>query len=249
LARTLTIAGVEVARIGLGTNRLRRDKADFLREAVDAGIGMIDSAHGYTGGESERTIGQASLDGTAVVASKGGYEDGSPEGIQAQIEESLERLRRKTIDLYYLHRPHSRPTIAESLGAIREYVDLGRIRAIGISQVTVDQIEEARQAVPIAAVQHHYNIEERRHDDVVDYCEREGIVFFPFFPLKGKAPKPLKEIARAHDATRHQIALAWLLRRSPVILPIPGTTSIEHARENLASLEIELTDDEFEALG
>jgi pyridoxine 4-dehydrogenase len=248
LARTLTIAGVEVARIGLGTNRLRPEKADFLREAVEAGIGMIDSAHGYTGGESERTIGEVSPDGKVVVASKGGYDDGSPEALRSQIDESLERLWRDVIDLYYLHRPHSRPPLADSLGAIQEYVDRGRIREIGISAVTVEQIEEARRAVPIAAVQNHYNLDERRHDDVVDHCEAEGIVFVPYYPLKGKTPKPLKEIARAHDATRHQIALAWLLRRSPVILPIPGTTSIEHARENLAALDVELSDDEFEAL-
>jgi pyridoxine 4-dehydrogenase len=246
LDRTLTIAGVEVARIGLGTNRLRPEKAAFLRQAVDAGIGMIDSAHGYTDGESERTIGEAGLDGNVVVASKGGYDDDGPEGLRSQITESLERLRRETIDLYYLHRPHS---LGERLRAIKEFRDEGRIREIGISAVSVEQIEEARKMVPITAVQNHYNVAERRDDDVVDHCEREGIVFVPYYPLKGKEPKAMKEIAKAHDATRHQIALAWLLRRSPAILPIPGTTSIEHARENLGALDIELTDDEFEALG
>ena len=242
----MTIAGVEVARIGLGTNRLKPEKAGFVREAVEAGIQMIDTAHGYTGGQSERAIGEAGLgDAKTVVATKGGYDDGSPEELRAQIEQSFERLGREVIDLYYLHRPHS---LAERLGAIKEYRDQGRIREIGISAVGVEQIEQAREVVPIAAVQNHYNLEERRHDDVVDYCEREGIVFVPYYPLKGKAPRAAKKIAKVHDATTHQIALAWLLRRSAVTLPIPGTVSIEHARENLAALEIELTDDEFRAL-
>jgi pyridoxine 4-dehydrogenase len=247
---SLTIAGTEVARIGLGTNRLRPEKAGFLREAVEAGVQMIDCAHGYTGGDAERTIGEAGVDGSGVlVATKGGYDDGHPEALQRQIDESLERLRTETIDLYYLHRPHTDPPLAESLRAIREYVDRGRIKAIGVSAVSVEQLEEAREAVPIAAVQNHYNLDERGSDDVVDYCEREGIAFVPYYPLKGEDPPALEGIARTHGATRHQIALAWLLHRSPVILPIPGTTSIDHARENLGALEIELSGGELEALG
>jgi pyridoxine 4-dehydrogenase len=250
LPRTIEIAGVEVARIGLGTNRLTPEKADFVGEAVDAGIQLIDTAHGYTGGQSERAIGEAGLEGDRVlIATKGGYAKGSgaPEELRGQIEESFARLRRQVIDLYYLHRVHPETSLADSLGAIKEYRDRGRIREIGISAVDVEQIEQAREVVPIAAVQNHYNLEERRYDEVVDHCEREGIVFVPYYPLKGQQAA-LAEIARAHDATPHQIALAWLLRRSPVTLPIPGTVSIEHARENLAALEIELSDEEFEAL-
>jgi pyridoxine 4-dehydrogenase len=245
---SLTVAGIEVARVGLGTNRLRLEHAGFVREAVAAGVQLIDTAHGYSGGESERAIAEAGLDGSGVVvATKGGYDDSSAEVLRTQIDQSFERLGREVIDLYYLHRVHS--PLAESLGAINEYREQGRIKEIGISAVSVEQVEQAREIVPIAAVQNHYNLEERRYDDVVDYCEREGIVFVPYYPLKGSRPAALDEIARNHDATSHQIALAWLLHRSPVILPIPGTLSIDHVRENLAALEIELGDDEFEALG
>jgi aryl-alcohol dehydrogenase-like predicted oxidoreductase len=252
LPRTITIAGVDVARIGLGTNRLTPEKSDFVREAVDAGIQLIDTAHGYTGGQSERAIGEAGLDGNrALIATKGGYDKGSgaPEALRAQIEESFARLRREVIDLYYLHRVHPETPLADSLAAINEYREQGRIKEVGISAVSVEQIEQAREVVPIAAVQNHYNLDERGHDDVLDHCEREGIVFVPYYPLRGEGPAALDEIARNHGATRHQIALAWLLRRSPVTLPIPGTVSLEHARENLAALEIELSDEEFDALG
>ena len=250
----MTIAGTEVARIGLGTNRLTStpENHEFLRGAVEAGLGLIDTAHVYSGGESERAIGEAlrpSPDGV-VVATKGGYSgSGSPEALRAQIEQSLERLRTEAIDLYYLHRVDPETPLETSLGAIAEYRDAGKIREVGISAVDVDQVEAARQVVPIAAVQNHYNVGERRYDDVVDYCEENGIVFVPYYPLKGGGPDALGEIAAARDATRAQIAVAWLLRRSPVMLPIPGTLSSEHLRENLAALEIALTDDEFEALG
>jgi pyridoxine 4-dehydrogenase len=253
-SRTLTIAGTEVARIGLGTNRLssKSENHRFLREAVEAGLGMIDTAHSYSGGDSERAIGEAlspQPDGV-VVATKGGYSGtASAEELRAQIEQSLESLRTDAIDLHYLHRVHSETTLEVSLGAIAEYRDAGKIREVGISAVDVDQVEAAREVVPIAAVQNHYNVAERRYDDVVDYCEENGIVFVPYYPLKGGGPDALEEVARAHNATAEQIALAWLLRRSPVMLPIPGTLSIEHLRENLAALEIELSDDEFEALG
>jgi pyridoxine 4-dehydrogenase len=249
----MQLAGKEVARIGLGTNRLTSTSENhaFLREAVAAGLGLIDTAHVYTGGDSERAIGDAlspAPDGL-LVATKGGYGgSGSPEALRAQIEQSLESLRVETIDLYYLHRVDPETTLADSLGTIAEYRDAGKIREIGISAVTVEQIEAAREVVPIAAVQNHYNVGERGHDDVVDYCEENDIVFVPYYPVKGEAPPALAEIARSHDASPEQIALAWLLHRSPAMLPIPGTVSIEHLRENLAALDIELTDDEYEAL-
>jgi pyridoxine 4-dehydrogenase len=251
---TLTVAGIEVARIGLGTNRLRStpEHHDLLREAVEAGLGLIDTAHSYSGGDSERAIGEAlspKPDGL-IVATKGGYSgSGSPEELRPQIEQSFESLRTDVIDLYYLHRVHAETPLEVTLGAIAQYRDAGRIREVGISAVDVEQVEAAREVVPIAAVQNHYNVAERRYDDVVDYCEENGIVFVPYYPLKADGPPALAEIAKRHGATPEQIALAWLLRRSPVMLPIPGTTSIEHLRENLAALEIELTDEEFEALG
>jgi pyridoxine 4-dehydrogenase len=252
-SRTLTIAGTEVARIGLGTNRLTStlENHAFLREAVEAGVGMIDTAHVYTGGNSERAIGEAlsSKPAGVVVASKGGYTStASLEELRGQIEQSLESLRTDTIDLYYLHRVHPETPLEKSLGAIAQYRETGRIQEIGISAVDVGQVEAARKVVPIAAVQNHYNVADRGSDDVVDYCEENGIAFVPYYPLKFDAPPALAEIAESHDATAAQIALAWLLRRSPVTLPIPGTLSIEHLRENLGALDIELTDAEFEAL-
>jgi pyridoxine 4-dehydrogenase len=252
-SRTLTIAGTEVARIGLGTNRLTSTPENhaLLREAVEAGLGLIDTAHVYTGGESERVIGEALLpapDGL-VVATKGGYSGrGSQEALRTQIEQSLESLRTDAIDLYYLHRVDPETPLEQSLGAIAEYREAGKIKEVGISAVDVEQIEAAQEIAPVAAVQNHYNVAERSSDEVVDYCEENGIVFVPYYPLKGNGPPALAEIAESHNTSREQIALAWLLRRSPVMLPIPGTLSIEHLRENLGALEIELTDGEFDAL-
>jgi aryl-alcohol dehydrogenase-like predicted oxidoreductase len=251
--RTLTVAGTEVARIGLGTNRLSStpDNQQFLREAAEAGIGMIDTAHVYSGGDSERAIGEAlspKPDGV-LIATKGGYRgSSSPEALRAQIEQSLESLRTDVIDLYYLHRVDPETPLEESLGAIAEYREAGKIREVGISAVSVEQVEAARKVVPVAAVQNHYNVADRDSDDVVDHCEENDIVFVPYYPLKAGGPPALAEVAAAHNASPEQIALAWLLRRSPATLPIPGTLSIEHLRENLAALEIELADEEFAAL-
>jgi pyridoxine 4-dehydrogenase len=253
----LRLGDAEVTRIGLGTNRLANTPANvaFVKEAVAAGVGMIDTAHTYTGGDSEQTIG-AALPGDSeecVIATKGGGGGGPgrgrPEILQAEIEESLGRLRTDSIALYYLHRVDPETPIEESLAAIDEYRDRGKIRHIGISEVSVDQIERARRVVSIAAVQNHYNLSERKHEEVIDYCEQENIVFVPFFPLRGDGGPTLAEIAAQHGATPVQIKLAWLLRRSPAMFPIPGTLSLEHLKENVAALEIELTDAEFEALG
>jgi pyridoxine 4-dehydrogenase len=219
---TYRLADIEVPRIGLGTNRLTTDRVAFVREAVDAGVRHIDTAHLYTGGDSERTIGEAGLPDDVLVATKGGYRpgEGRPEALASQIEQSLRSLQTDAIGLYYLHRVDPETPLEESLGAIKAYVDRGAIRHVGISDVSVEQIERARAIVPIASVQNEYSLAERKHEDVVDYCEREGIAFVPYYPLEG-----------ADDAAQ---ALRWLLERSPVILPIPGTLSIEHLRANLA---------------
>jgi pyridoxine 4-dehydrogenase len=252
--RPLNLADTEVARIGLGTNRLTNthEHVAFVKEAVAAGVSLIDTAHTYTGGESEETIGGAlsPFSNGYVVATKGGFRpgDGRPDVLRAQIEESLRRLRTDSIALYYLHRVDPQTPIEESLATIKEYRDNGKIRHVGLSEVGIEQIERAREVLPIAAVQNHYNLSERRYEDVVDYCAREGIVFVPFFPLRGDGGGPLAEIAQRHGATPTQITLAWLLRRSAAMLPIPGTLSLEHLEQNLAALEIELTDAEFEAL-
>ena len=252
MATTARLGEREVARIGLGTNRLRRTAAnvELVREAVDAGVGLIDTAHTYAGGESEETIGEAlspAADGV-VVATKGGWNGARSEVLRAEIEESLRRLRTDAIDLYYLHRPDPGMPLEESLGAIDEQRRRGKIRHVGVSNVDVEQIERARQVVPVAAVQNQYSLAARTHQDVVDYCEREGILFVPYFPLRGDRPRALAEIAERRGATQAQVALAWLLGRSPATLPIPGTLSREHLRENLAALEIELTDEELAAL-
>ncbi len=248
----MKLAGVEVARIGMGTNRLAntRQNIAFIKAAVAAGVQLIDTAHLYTGGDSEETIGAAlsPVPENVVVATKGGFTDGSPAVISSEIDESLRRLRAKSIALYYLHRVDSNVPIETSLSAIKQYVDRGVIRHVGVSQVTVAQIERGRKVVPIAAVQQQYNLSERMHDAEVDYCTREGIPFVPFYPLHGAEGRALEELARRKGGTTRQIALAWLLKRSPVMLPIPGTLSLAHLEENLAAQHIELSDEEFEAL-
>lgn len=251
--RTIKLGDLEIARMGLGTNRLTETtgNAQFVREAFQAGIGLIDTAHLYTSGSSERTIGAAlnGPGGRRIVATKGGFRpgEGRPEVLAAQIDESLRRLRTTSIDLFYLHRVDPETPLETSLGVLSDYHDRGLIRNVGISHVSVAQIELARQVVPISAVQNQYNVADRGSDDVVDYCTEEHIVFVPYYPLHGDHPL-LSEIARGQNATASQIGLAWLLRRSPNILPIPGTLSIEHVRENVGALDIELTDEEFDAL-
>ena len=183
------LAGVDVPRIGLGTNRLTPAHSSFIREAVAAGVRHIDTAHLYTDGDSERAIGEA-LEGASedvLVATKGGFRagEGRPEVLSAQIEQSLQSLRTEAIGLYYLHRVDPETPLEDSLGAIKSYVDRGAIRHVGISEVSVEQIERARRVVPIASVQNRYNLAERGHDDVIDFCAREGIAFVPYFPLRG----------------------------------------------------------------
>jgi pyridoxine 4-dehydrogenase len=244
----------EVARIGLGTNRLTDTGVNvaFVQDAVTVGVTHIDTAYSYTQGESEKTIGDAlsRLAGAVTVATKGGYQrgEGRPEVLRTQIEQSLRRLQTETIALYYLHRVDPETPLEVSLAEIKEYRDRGRIKHVGLSEVSVEQIEQAREIVPIASVQNHYNLSERRWEGVVDYCAREGIVFVPFFPLRGDGGRPLAEIARRHGATPEQITLAWLLRRSPTMLPIPGTLSLDHLKANLAAFEIELSEADFDAL-
>ena len=185
-----------------------------------------------------------------VVATKGGYRpgEGRPEILRAQIEESLHRLRTDQIELYYVHRVDPQTPLETSLAVVGEYRDQGKIRHAGVSEVGIDEIERARQIVPITAVQNRYNRSDRRHEDVVDYCAEHQILFVPYFPLHGDGGPVLRKIAAAHRATPSQITLAWLLKRSPTMLPIPGTLSAEHLRENVAALEIELTEDEYRAL-
>jgi aryl-alcohol dehydrogenase-like predicted oxidoreductase len=252
---TITLGDTEVKRIGMGSNRLENtpQNGEFVRAAVAAGLTHIDTAYLYTSGESEATIGSA-LDlprPGLVVATKGGYREGEgkPDVLRGQIEESLRRLETGVIDLYYLHRVHPDTPLEESMAVIAEFRDAGKIRHVGISEVGIDQIERARAVVPIAAVQNRYNLAERQHDEVIDHCTAQGIVFVPYFPLRGQDASAVTEIAGRRGKTATQIALAWLLHRSPAVLPIPGTLSLGHLRENMAVLEIELTDAELDSLG
>jgi aryl-alcohol dehydrogenase-like predicted oxidoreductase len=228
--RTARLGDRELTRIGLGTNRLRDtpENVDFLRQAVQTELDFIDTAYLYTGGASERAIGAAlaPFPDDLTVATKVGYHPGSgrPEALRAELEESFERLRVETITLVYLHRVDPEVPIEESLAVLREYSDAGRIEHVGVSDVGVDQIERARSVVPIAAVQNEYNVAERRYEDVVDFCEREDLLFVPYYPLHGPGSTPEK--------------LGWLLKRSPCIVPIPGTLSLEHLKANLAALDV-----------
>jgi pyridoxine 4-dehydrogenase len=242
------LAGVEVPRIGLGTNRLTTagEHVAFVREAVAAGVRHIDTAHLYGDGDSERAIAEA-LEGVPedlLVATKGGYSagEGRPQVLGAQIEQSLRSLRTEAIGLYYLHRVDPETPLEESLGAIKAYVDRGAIRHVGVSEVSVAQIERARQVVPIASVQNRYSVAERAHDDVVEFCERERIAFVPYYPLRSAGGPGVAAAARRLGVSEHTVRLAWLLRRSPVVLPIPGTLSLDHLRDNLAALELDLGD-------
>jgi pyridoxine 4-dehydrogenase len=248
----LTLGDTEVTRIGLGTNRLTKtpEHVAFVKEAVAAGLNHIDTAHTYTRGDSEQTIGEAlfPIPEGCVVATKGGWDGARLDVLRSQIEQSLRRLGTDSIALYYLHRVDPATPLEESLAAIKEQRDSGKIRHVGLSNVGVDQIERGRQVVPVAAVQNRYNLSDRSHDDVVDYCAEEGIPFVAYFPLRGDGGRTLVQIAARHGATPAQITLAWLLRRSPTLLTIPGTLSLDHLKENLAALEIELSDDEFDAL-
>ena len=245
---TYRLAGVDVPRVGLGTNRLSttHEHVTFVREAVAAGVRHIDTAHLYTGGESERAIGEALSDvgEEVLVATKGGYQpgEGRPDVLAAQIEQSLRSLRTEAIGLYYLHRVDPETPVEESLGAIKAYVDRGVIRHVGVSDVSVAQIASAREIVPVAAVQNRYSIADRAGDEVIDFCEAEGIAFVPYFPLRGDGGPAVAAAAERLGVTESAVKLAWLLRRSPVVLPIPGTRSIEHLRENLAALDLDLPD-------
>jgi aryl-alcohol dehydrogenase-like predicted oxidoreductase len=249
---TLTLGDSPLARIGLGTNRLENtpENVAFVREAVAAGVGLIDTAHTYTGGESEQAIGAAlsSSRGRCVVATKGGWRSGRPDVLSTEIEESLRRLSTDTIDLYYLHKPDPETPLEDSLAVIAEYRERGAIQHVGVSNVSVHEIERARAVAPIAAVQNHYNLSERRHDDVVEYCADNDIIFVAYFPLRADGGPAAAEIAKRHASTPAQIALAWLLQRSATTLVIPGTLSLEHLTENLAAAEIQLTAEELEAL-
>ena len=271
---TFRIGGdLEVHRLGYGAMRITGQgvwgpPADLegaravLRRAVELGVNFIDTADSYGPYVSEDLIREAlhPYDGV-LVATKGGLTRSGPdtweqvgraEYLRQCVEMSLRRLDVERIDLWQLHRIDAKTPVEESLGAIKELQDAGKIRHVGLSEVTVAEIEQARQLIDVVSVQNLYNVSNRASEEVVNYCDREGIAFIPWFPVAaGELARPggvLDAIAKDHDATHAQLALAWLLRRSPVILPIPGTSSIAHLEENLGAAAVELSDAEYDAL-
>ena len=271
---TFLIGGeLEVHRLGYGAMRLcgpnitswpaDRDNAlAVLRRARELGVDFFDTADAYGPEVNELQVAEALHPYEGVtIATKGGLTrtgsgnwppDGRPEYLKSACEASLRRLRIETIDLYQLHRPDPETPFADSVGAVAELQAEGKIRHIGLSNVDVAQLEEARRIVEIASVQNQYNLGNRESEDVLDVCTREGIAFLPWFPLDAGAlarpGRPVDEVARAHDATPAQVALAWLLQHSPVTIPIPGTSSLEHLEENLGARELRLSDDELARL-
>ena len=261
-----------VHRLGFGAMRLtgegiwgppkdRKAALAVLRRAVELGVNFIDTADSYGPNVSEELIAEALFPYPAglVIATKGGWNrpgpnqwthDATPSHLRSAIEGSLKRLRLQRIDVYQLHIPDPAVSFDDSVGTLAKLKEEGKIRLVALSNVTQEHIERARKIVPIVSVQNRYSFADREWDYVVSYCERNGIAFIPWFPLgAGRvAGEALQGIARAHQATPMQVALAWLLQRSPIILPIPGTSSTEHLQENVAAASLRLTGEEFESL-
>ena len=230
-----------------------------LRRAVELGVNLIDTAESYGPHVSEQLIAEAlhPYPKDLVIATKGGFDrpgpgkwepNGRPERLREELEGSLRRLKLERIEVWQLHRVDSKVPEDEQFGAIREFQREGKVRHAGLSEVTVDQIERARRFFPVVSVQNRYNLADREWEKVLDYCEKETIGFIPWFPLQvGKLADQrgaLAKIAERHRATAAQVALAWLLHRSPVMLPIPGTSRVKHLEENIAAASLELSDDE-----
>jgi pyridoxine 4-dehydrogenase len=270
-----TLGGdLTVHRLGFGAMRITgkgiwgepKDPAEckrVLKRAVELGVNLIDTADSYGPEVSENLIAEAlhPYPKGLVIATKGGLTRqgpdvwkpvGRPEYLQQCVELSLRRLKIDTIDLYQLHRIDAKVPAEETLGALKEMQQAGKIRHIGLSEVSVEEIENARKIVEIVSVQNLYNLTNRQSEAVLEYCEKNSLGFIPWFPVASgdlaKPGGPLDQAAKQHDATVAQLALAWLLKRSPVMLPIPGTSSVAHLEENVAASDLQLTDQEFEAL-
>jgi len=273
LAGNVSLGGeLSVHRLGFGAMRLTgegiwgppedRNKAvAVLRRAIELDVNFIDTADSYGPHVSEELIAEALFPYPKglVIATKGGWDrpgpnqwthDASPAHLRKAVEGSLRRLRLDCIDVYQLHTPDPVVSFDASVETLAELRNEGKLRLVALSNVTQEHIDRARRIVPIVSVQNRYSFADREWDYVVDYCESHGIVFIPWFPLgAGRvAGDVLNEIAQAHHATPKQVALAWLLRRSPIMLPIPGTSSVEHLEENVAAASVQLTDKEYERL-
>jgi pyridoxine 4-dehydrogenase len=263
-----------VNRLGFGAMRVtgegiwgwppdRANALKVLRRATELGVDLIDTADAYGPDTSELLIAEA-LDPYPkglVIATKGGLTrpgpgewvpNCRPEHLKQAVEGSLKRLRLERIDLYQLHTVDPKVPIEESVGALKQMQDAGKIRLIGLSNVDPEEITRARKIVPIVSVQNRYNIEDRKSENVLVYCEKENLGFLPWFPIGGggglKPENPLNTTAEAHGVSVYQVALAWLLARSPVMLPIPGTSSLAHLEENVAAAKLKLTPEEWKAI-
>ncbi|HEX9952085.1 MAG TPA: aldo/keto reductase [Rubricoccaceae bacterium] len=234
-----------------------------LRRAVETGVTLIDTADSYGPHVSEDLIAEAlhPYPENLVIATKGGLLRtgpnvwpvcGRPDYLRQSVEMSLRRLKLDQIPLYQLHRIDPEVPADEQFGVLKEMQDAGKVRHVGLSEVSVEEIEAARRVLPIVSVQNEYNLGNRKSEDVLDHCEREGIAFIPWFPLdagKLSGSDTLAEASEALSATPSQVALAWLLKRSPVMLPIPGTSSVAHLDENVAAASVDMPDEWFERLG
>jgi pyridoxine 4-dehydrogenase len=265
---------LKVNRLGFGAMRITgkgvwgepknpEEARAVLRRAVELGINLIDTADSYGPEVSERLIGEAlhPYPKGLIIATKGGLTRqgpdawspvGRPEYLTQCVEMSLRRLKLDRIDLYQLHRFDAKVPLEETLGALKKLQEAGKIRHIGISEVSVAEIKKARKIVEVVSVQNLYNLSDRKHDDVVDYCTQEKLAFIPWFPMAAgdlaKSGTALDRAAKRHDASVSQLALAWLLHRSPVILPIPGTSSVKHLEENTAAASLQLNADEWKEI-
>ena len=271
-AKTFKLGGdLEVNRLGFGAMRIVGEGVwgepkdpeaakQVLRRAVELGVDFIDTADAYGPDVSERLIGEAlaPYKPGVVIATKGGLTRQGPgkwlpvgraEYLEQQVEMSLRLLKTDHLDLWQLHRIDPKTPVEESLGAMKKMQEAGKIRHIGLSEVKVPEIEQARKVCEIVSVQNKYNLGDRSHEDVLQYCEKHRIAFIPWFPVAGgELVKPggkLDETAKKHNATVSQLCLAWLLHHSPVLLPIPGTSSIAHLEENIKAANLDLTDAEW----
>ncbi len=263
-----------VNRLGFGAMRItgegiwgwppdRENALKVLRRATGLGVDLIDTADAYGPDTSELLIAEAlhPYPKGLVIATKGGLTrpgpgewvpNCRPEHLKQAVEGSLKRLRLERIDLYQLHTVDPKVPIEESLGALKQMQDAGKIRHIGLSNVDPEEIARARKIVPIVSVQNRYNIEDRKSENVLVYCEKENLGFLPWFPIGGgsglKPENPVNLAAKAHGVSVYQVALAWLLARSPVMLPIPGTSSLAHLEDNVAAAKLKLTPEEWKAI-
>jgi len=263
-----------VNRLGFGAMRLtgegiwgwppdRANALKVLKRAVELGVNLIDTADAYGPEVDELLIAEAlyPYPKDLVIATKGGntrpgpgqwVPDGRPEYLKQCVDKSLKRLRLERIDLYQLHRIDPKVPMEDSLGALKEMQDAGKIRHVGLSEVSPDEIKRARKVVPIVSVQNQYNIGNRQWENTLTYCEKEGLGFMPWSPIGGsrglKAGDALEATAKNHGVTVVQLALAWLLQRSAIMLPIPGTSSVAHLEENVAAAKLKLTPEEWKAI-